>query len=103
MSSEKQANGHIEQTDLISKDNDQTKDQSSKDISSEEEFVAPDGGFWGWVVCITSFWCNGTLFGILNTFGILFVALMQEFEDSGDEDLAFKICKYIQVLHFKYI
>ena len=59
----------------------------------EEEFEPVDGGVRAWLVCVTSFWCNGTLFGILNIFGLLFVALKEEFERGTDEDLAFKICK----------
>ena len=57
-----------------------------------DEFEPVDGGFRAWLVCVTSFWCNGTLFGILNIFGLLFVALKDEFANSTDEDLAFKIC-----------
>lgn len=59
----------------------------------ENTFEPPEGGFRAWLVCITSFWTNGTIFGILNTFGLLFVALKEEFEESGEADLAFKICK----------
>lgn len=58
----------------------------------EEEFVPSDGG-WGWIVCLASFWTNGTLFGTLNTFGILFVSILEEFKEEGSEDLAFKVCK----------
>ncbi|XP_077977507.1 monocarboxylate transporter 10-like [Glandiceps talaboti] len=39
--------------------------------------VPPEGG-WGWVVCVASFWTNGTVFGILNSFGILFVAMLDD-------------------------
>lgn len=61
--------------------------------ASETEFTPPDGG-WGWLVCIVSFWTNGTLFGVLNTFGLLFVKLVDEFGDEGDDSIAFKTCKY---------
>lgn len=57
------------------------------------DFNPPDGG-WGWVVCIASFWTNGTVFGILNTFGILYVRMIEVYAN-GDEDIAFKTCKYI--------
>ena len=62
-----------------------------KEALSTEGFNPPDGG-WGWVVCLFSFLTNGTIFGILNTFGILYVKMIKEF-DNGDEDIAFKTCK----------
>lgn len=41
-------------------------------------FVPPDGG-WGWIVCLTSLWANGTVFGIINTFGIIYVQMREEY------------------------
>ena len=61
--------------------------------NGDYDFNPPDGG-WGWVVCIASFWTNGTVFGILNTFGILYVEMLRKFDDGNDSsNLAFKICK----------
>ncbi|XP_067241000.1 monocarboxylate transporter 10 [Chanodichthys erythropterus] len=54
-----------------------------------EEFEPPEGG-WGWVVMLASMWCNGSVFGIQNAFGILFVALLKEFGSEHDDDLRFK-------------
>lgn len=53
------------------------------------EFVHPEGG-WGWVVMLASMWCNGSVFGIQNAFGILFVSLLKEFGSEEDDDLRFK-------------
>ncbi|KAI0224011.1 Monocarboxylate transporter 10 [Lamellibrachia satsuma] len=53
-----------------------------------KHFVPPDGG-WGWVVCWMSFWTNSVIFGLLNTFGIIYVEMLREF-DNGEEDLSFK-------------
>jgi len=36
------------------------------------------------------FLCNGIIFGIINTFGILFVKLRKDLEKNGDTDAAFK-------------
>ena len=41
-------------------------------------FVPPDGG-WGWIVCLTSLWANGTVFGIINTFGIIYVQMREQY------------------------
>ncbi|ESO87231.1 hypothetical protein LOTGIDRAFT_107137 [Lottia gigantea] len=60
----------------------------TKSKSVQEEFVPPDGG-WGWVVCVTSLWVNGTVFGILNTFGILYVKLRDKYA-GNDPSISFK-------------
>ena len=39
---------------------------------------------------ICSFLVNGIVFGIINTYGILFVKLKENLADEGDEDAAFK-------------
>lgn len=56
---------------------------------AEKEFVHPEGG-WGWVVMLSAMWCNGSVFGIQNAFGILFVSLLREFGSENDEDLRFR-------------
>jgi hypothetical protein len=54
----------------------------------------PDGG-WGWVVCICSSWTNGTVFGVINTFGILFVEMLKMATKNGGDhaDARFKTGK----------
>ena len=59
--------------------------------TSGKQFVHPDGG-WGWVVCWMSFWTNAVIFGMLNTFGIVYVEMLREF-DNGNDDISFKTCK----------
>uniref|UniRef100_A0A8C5RHW4 Uncharacterized protein n=1 Tax=Laticauda laticaudata TaxID=8630 RepID=A0A8C5RHW4_LATLA len=41
------------------------------------DFTPPDGGF-GWVVVLAATWCHGSIFGIHNNFGILYVLLLRE-------------------------
>ncbi|KAM8726072.1 monocarboxylate transporter 10 [Acanthopagrus schlegelii] len=55
----------------------------------EVEFVHPEGG-WGWIVMLAAMWCNGSVFGIQNAFGILFLSLLREFGSENDEDLRFR-------------
>ncbi|XP_077409248.1 monocarboxylate transporter 10 [Vanacampus margaritifer] len=57
--------------------------------SAECTFVHPEGG-WGWLVMLAAMWCNGSVFGIQNAFGILFLSLLREFGSEDDEDLRFK-------------
>ncbi|XP_070615757.1 monocarboxylate transporter 8 [Erythrolamprus reginae] len=41
------------------------------------DFTPPDGGF-GWVVVLAATWCHGSIFGIHNSFGMLYVLLLEE-------------------------
>lgn len=60
--------------------------------AEEAGFVHPEGG-WGWVVMLSSMWCNGTVFGIQNSFGLLFVELLKRFGSENDADLRFRACE----------
>ncbi|XP_010892676.1 monocarboxylate transporter 8 isoform X2 [Esox lucius] len=40
-------------------------------------FVPPEGGF-GWLVVFAATWCNGSIFGIQNSFGILHMMLAKD-------------------------
>ncbi|KAM4529328.1 monocarboxylate transporter 10 [Fundulus diaphanus] len=64
-------------------------EKTSPPAAKEVEFVHPEGG-WGWVVMLASMWCNGSVFGIQNSFGLLFVSLLKEFGSEDDQDLRFK-------------
>ncbi|XP_053555183.1 monocarboxylate transporter 8 isoform X1 [Bombina bombina] len=59
----------------------------------EEEGVRgrapPEGGF-GWVVVLAATWCSGSIFGIQNSFGILYVMLQEEMEGSKGQGMDFK-------------
>ena len=46
--------------------------------------------YQAWLVMLCAFLVNGIVFGIINTFGILFVKLKSSLEAEGDPDAAFK-------------
>ncbi|XP_021937048.1 monocarboxylate transporter 10 isoform X2 [Zootermopsis nevadensis] len=45
--------------------------------------VPPDGGTRAWLVMIASFLCNGILFGVINTYSVIYVDLQKKLEDKG--------------------
>ncbi|XP_034265061.1 monocarboxylate transporter 10 [Pantherophis guttatus] len=59
-------------------------------LQGHPETAEPPEGGWGWVVMLASMWCNGTVFGIQNSCGILFKSLLTEFGDPEDEQLRFR-------------
>lgn len=53
-------------------------------------FQPPEGGF-GWVVVFAAAWCNGSIFGIHNSFGIIYTMLQSDLgEGENDPALEFK-------------
>lgn len=64
----------------------------NKTEEDTKAFRPTDGG-WGWVVCLASFWTNGTLFGVMNCFGVLYVNLEKKFAETHHGDAAFLTCK----------
>lgn len=60
------------------------KKKEPKEKFDYENFVPPDGGF-GWVVVVTAFFVQFIVLGIMNNFGILFTALIDDFKSSKQE------------------
>ncbi|XP_025975726.2 monocarboxylate transporter 10 [Dromaius novaehollandiae] len=58
--------------------------------SAEPAAAEPPDGGWGWVVMLSAMWCNGSVFGIQNSCGVLFVSMLQLFGSAEDKQLAFK-------------
>ena len=48
----------------------------------QEDFVPQDGGAQAWLVMICSFIINGVFYGIVDSYGVLFVPLREHFEDT---------------------
>lgn len=71
------------------KENGDSKVTVPEQAAEEVEFVHPEGG-WGWLVMLAAMWCNGSVFGIQNAFGILFLSLLREFGSEDDDDLRFR-------------
>ncbi|XP_071800962.1 monocarboxylate transporter 10-like [Asterias amurensis] len=51
-------------------------------------FIIPKDGGWGWVVCLASLWTNGTIFGIINSFGVMYEKIYEEVEGANNFKLS---------------
>ncbi|XP_008850627.1 monocarboxylate transporter 10 isoform X2 [Nannospalax galili] len=49
----------------------------------------PEGG-WGWLVMLAAMWCNGSVFGIQNSYGVLLESLLNETGTANDDQMVFK-------------
>lgn len=70
--------------DLINKADEKDGKRPVDSENNEGSFNPPDGG-WGWIVCLTSLWANGTVFGIINTFGIVYVQMREHYSKNDPE------------------
>ncbi|XP_064489259.1 monocarboxylate transporter 10-like [Ornithodoros turicata] len=43
---------------------------------SETKTARQREGGWGWIVCFGSFWIHGVVFGLINSFGVLYVEMI---------------------------
>ena len=73
---------------------------SNNDVTQPQP---PDGGFWAWLVLVSCFLVNGIIFGIINTFGILFVQLKIDLDEAGVEDAATKCGNVMTLLYSLYL
>lgn len=58
-----------------------------------EHIDPPDGGSRAYLVMISAFLCNGILFGIINTYSVIYLSLQRQLKESGDEAASSKACK----------
>lgn len=68
---------------------------NEKKLDQHENYEPPDGTFRGYLVMICAFMCNGILFGIINTYSVIYMSLQRQLKESGDELASSKACEYI--------
>lgn len=56
----------------------------------EEEFTPPDGGSRAWLVMLGSFFCNGIIFGVINSYGVIFKELYEDLKMKNVSDASSK-------------
>lgn len=61
-----------------------------RDIHGKEP---PDGGAQAWLVMVSAFICNGVIFGLINTYGVLHKLLVERLKAQGDADASSKAGK----------
>ena len=70
----------------------EASEKRKKNTMTDE--AIPDGGLHAWIIVLASFLTNGIIFGIHNCYGILYLRLKNELEQSGVGDAATKACKF---------
>ncbi|XP_006879099.1 PREDICTED: monocarboxylate transporter 10-like [Elephantulus edwardii] len=60
------------------------------ELAAPPEPPEPPEGGWGWLVMLAAMWCNGSVFGIQNACGVLFVSMLKTFGSDDQEKMVFK-------------
>ena len=71
-------------------------DKSKEAIKDDQDHIPPDGGSRAWIVMVSAFLCNGILFGIINTYSVVYMSLQRQLKEKGDEGASSKAGKFIQ-------
>merc|ERR1712135_99985 len=69
----------LNQNDVVS----ENEINTSKQIEPVNK--PPDGGVRAWIVMICSFLCNGIIFGLINSYGAIYVALKNQYDQEKSE------------------
>nr|XP_023698642.1 monocarboxylate transporter 8-like [Paramormyrops kingsleyae] len=67
-----------------------THEAEPGDAGAGRGFAPPEGGF-GWLVVFAATWCNGSIFGIQNSFGILHMMLAKDHGSTSDDASQFRV------------
>lgn len=65
----------------------------AKELSAQNGEVShepPDGGTRAWLVMVGAFLCNGVLFGVINTYSVVYLTLRKQLQDAGDDEASSK-------------
>lgn len=68
--------------------------------ASENFRVPPDGGCRAYVIVIASFCINGFIFGIMNSYSIIYVVLLKKLQSQNVDQAEMKACKFIFIFKF---
>lgn len=58
-----------------------------------EQIEPPDGGSRAYLVMVSAFLCNGILFGIINTYSVIYLSLQKQLKAGDDEAASSKAGK----------
>lgn len=72
-----------------------TQNGSAKRAQNDENnFIPPDGGSRAWFVMLGSFFCNGILFGVINSYSIFYDQIYNNLKSENVTDASSKAGKF---------
>lgn len=80
-----------ENSDLLSKN---MRTERNGNVRREENSGPPDGGIRAYFVVMGSFFTNGLLFGVINSYSVIYTVLETKLKAQGIPNSASSACKY---------
>uniref|UniRef100_A0A182W7K4 Uncharacterized protein n=1 Tax=Anopheles minimus TaxID=112268 RepID=A0A182W7K4_9DIPT len=59
----------------------------------------PDGGTRAWLVMVGAFLCNGVLFGVINTYSVVYLSLQKQLLEIGDTEASGKAASLFPLIN----
>lgn len=84
----------------LKRDRNDTVNDSEQADASESPQVPPDGGLRAYIIVIASFFTNGLIFGIINSYSVVYIVLLKQLQSQNVEGAEVKACKYITSVYF---
>lgn len=81
-------------------------DQNGSNVQKKEnhQFNVPaDGGSRAWAVMLGSFFCNGILFGVINSYGVLYSEFHDNLQRKNVSNAAGKAGNFFKIQHKELI
>lgn len=76
------------------------KKKLSNGVKLDHNTEPPDGGARAWFVMISAFLCNSIIFGVINTYGVIYLNLQEKLTSNGDLGASSKAGKLYIAKHF---
>lgn len=96
-------NGIIVRNGSVNKLPSNNSTDNNKTTIDHEYCEPPDGGGRAWLVMISAFLCNGILFGVINTYSVIYMKLQSKLTENGDPEASSKAGKFTNIVKKKII
>lgn len=81
---------------LVAHNKPQRNGNARREIDEEEEMdpVPPDGGVRAYAVIVGAFLTNGIVFGVINSYSVIYSFLVKRLEQEGVSNVESRACKF---------
>lgn len=85
----------ITANDSLAKSQSPNEDNDKVDVRPRRQM---DGGLRAWLIVLSSFMCNGLIFGVINSYSLVYVELEKILESHGVQEASWKAGKCWRVI-----
>lgn len=95
--------GSKENTDLLATNRKTIPNtESNGNVIHEDSAAPPDGGFRAFSVVIGSFLTNGLIFGVINSYSVIYPILLKRLQAENVDQAEVRACKLKIIFYYVY-